>query len=34
MVSLLETYQTAEGSVIVPEALHPYLDFRLINKKL
>ena len=33
MVSLLETYQTDEGSVIVPEALHPYLDFRLINNQ-
>ncbi len=33
MVSLLETYQTDEGSVIVPEVLHPYLDFRVIEKK-
>ncbi|MFH1862142.1 MAG: serine--tRNA ligase [bacterium] len=32
MVSLLETYQTDEGSVIVPAALHPYLDFRVITK--
>ncbi len=33
MVSLLETYQTDEGSVIVPEVLHPYLDFRVIEKR-
>jgi len=31
MVSLLETYQTDEGTIIVPEALHPYLDFRIIE---
>jgi seryl-tRNA synthetase len=32
MVSLLETYQTDEGSVLIPEALHPYLNFRVIEK--
>jgi len=31
MVALLETYQTDEGTVMVPEALHPYLDFRVIG---
>ncbi|MBU0519280.1 serine--tRNA ligase [bacterium] len=33
MVSLMETYQTDEGSIIIPEALHPYLDFRVITHK-
>jgi seryl-tRNA synthetase len=32
MVALLETYQTEEGSVVVPEALHPYLDFKVIGR--
>ncbi|TKJ38457.1 serine--tRNA ligase [candidate division LCP-89 bacterium B3_LCP] len=32
MVALLETCQTDEGTVMVPEVLHPYLDFRLIDK--
>lgn len=31
MVALLETYQTDEATVIVPEVLHPYLDFRVID---
>jgi seryl-tRNA synthetase len=32
MAALLETYQTDEGTVMVPKVLHPYLDFRVINK--
>ncbi len=32
MVALMETYQTPEGTILVPEALHPYLNFRLIEK--
>lgn len=32
MVALLETYQTDEGTIVVPEALQPYLDFRVIEK--
>ncbi|RJP76051.1 MAG: serine--tRNA ligase [Candidatus Zixiibacteriota bacterium] len=32
MVALLETYQTDEGTIMVPQALHPYLDFRVIGK--
>ena len=31
MVSLLENYQTAEGTVIVPEALRKYTGFDVIN---
>jgi len=31
MIALLETYQTDEGKVIVPEALQPYTGFSLIN---
>lgn len=31
IVALLETYQTDEGSVVVPEVLHKYMDFRMIN---
>ncbi len=31
MVALLETYQTDEGTIMVPEVLHPYLDFKLID---
>jgi seryl-tRNA synthetase len=30
MVALLESCQTEEGSIIIPEALHKYLDFRVI----
>jgi seryl-tRNA synthetase len=33
MVSLLESCQTDEGSIVVPEALHPYLDFRVIGRE-
>ncbi len=32
MAALLETYQTDEGTIVVPQALHPYLDFRIISK--
>jgi seryl-tRNA synthetase len=32
MVALLETCQTDEGSIIIPPALHPYLDFTIISK--
>jgi len=31
MIALLETYQTDEGKVIVPEALQPYTGFSLIK---
>jgi seryl-tRNA synthetase len=34
MVALLETYQTDEGTVVVPEALHPYVNFRVIDKPI
>jgi seryl-tRNA synthetase len=33
MAALLETCQTDEGTIVVPEVLHPYLDFRIINKE-
>ncbi|MCX6639111.1 MAG: serine--tRNA ligase [bacterium] len=33
MVSLLETFQTDEGTVLVPEALLPYLNFRVIGRE-
>lgn len=33
MVALMESCQTDEGSIVVPEALHPYLDFRVISNK-
>ncbi|MBN1447192.1 MAG: serine--tRNA ligase [Bacteroidetes bacterium] len=31
MVALLENYQTPEGTVIVPKALHPYTGFTVID---
>lgn len=31
MVSLLETYQTKDGKVVVPEALRPYTQFEVIE---
>jgi seryl-tRNA synthetase len=31
MVSLLESYQTPEGKIIVPKALHKYTDFEVIG---
>lgn len=31
MIALLETYQTDEGTIIVPEALQPYTGFSLIK---
>ncbi len=31
LVALLENYQQADGSILIPEALHPYLDFTLIK---
>ena len=31
MAALLETYQTDEGTIMVPEALYPYLDFKIIK---
>jgi len=33
MVALLETYQTDEGSVLVPEVLRPYTDFNVIKRE-
>ncbi|UCF63951.1 MAG: serine--tRNA ligase [bacterium] len=33
MVALLETYQTDEGSVMVPEVLRPYTGFNLIKRE-
>jgi seryl-tRNA synthetase len=32
MVALLESCQTEEGSIVIPEALHKYLDFRVITR--
>ncbi len=32
MAALLESCQTDEGTIRVPEALHPYLDFRIIGR--
>ncbi len=34
MVSLLETYQTDEGTVVVPEALQPYMKNTRVIKRL
>lgn len=31
MVALLENYQQADGSILIPEALHPYLPFTKIG---
>jgi len=31
MVSLMENYQTPEGKIVVPKALHRYTDFNLID---
>lgn len=31
MVALLESYQTGEGSVMIPEALHPYTGFTVLK---
>jgi len=31
MVSLLETYQTPEGKIVVPKVLHKYTNFNLID---
>lgn len=31
MVALLETYQTDEGTIMIPQALYPYLNFKLID---
>ncbi len=31
MVALLENYQQADGSIVMPEALHPYLPFTKIG---
>ncbi|MBK7631366.1 MAG: serine--tRNA ligase [Ignavibacteriales bacterium] len=31
MVSLLETYQTPEGKIVVPKALHKYTGFNIID---
>ncbi len=31
MIALLETYQTDEGTIVVPEALQPYTGFSLIK---
>jgi seryl-tRNA synthetase len=31
MVSLLETYQTPEGKIVVPKALHKYTGFNVID---
>jgi len=28
---LLETYQTDEGKVVIPEVLHPYTGFNIIS---
>jgi seryl-tRNA synthetase len=33
MVALLETYQTDEGSIMVPEVLRPYTDFHVIKRE-
>jgi seryl-tRNA synthetase len=33
IISLLENHQQEDGSVRIPEALHPYLDFKLIPPK-
>ena len=30
LVAILENYQQKDGSVLVPEVLHPYLDFKVI----
>jgi len=31
MIALLETYQTDEGKVVIPEVLHPYTGFNIIS---
>ncbi len=31
VIALLETYQTDEGKVIIPEVLHPYTGFKIIK---
>ncbi len=33
MIALLETYQSDEGRIIIPEVLHPYTGFTQIKKK-
>lgn len=31
LISLLETYQQSDGSVVIPEALHPYTGFEVVR---
>lgn len=31
LVAILENYQQEDGSILIPEALHPYLDFTVIK---
>jgi seryl-tRNA synthetase len=31
LISLLENYQQADGSIVIPEALHPYTGFEIIK---
>jgi len=33
VIALLETYQTNEGKVIIPEILHPYTGFKIIRSQ-
>ena len=33
MIAILETYQQADGSVVVPEVLRPYTGFEVITPR-
>jgi seryl-tRNA synthetase len=33
LIAVLENYQQADGSVVIPEALRPYMDVERIGPK-